>query len=92
MYAVFISYLLHIVQAYFTFTLTPVLQKDEKQNTNFHEIGGYPKQPFAKFRFSHSKTKFRLSALMYVLKHLSNEEENELKFPLALYIRLDFKS
>ena len=41
----------------------------------------------AKFRFS----RIRCSAFMYVLKHLSYEEENKLKFSLALYIRLGFK-
>ena len=69
-----------------TVVLTPVLQKAEKCRF-YQEIGGRYKRTIILKNSVLIKT-FHLNAFLYVLKkHLCEE-----RIPLALYIRLEFRS
>ena len=73
-----------------TVVLTPVLQKAEKCRFS-QEIGGCYKGTII-LKNSFPIRSIPLNAFLYVLKKHLCEEKNKRKIPLALYIRLEYRS
>ena len=74
-----------------TVVLTPVLQKPEKCRF-YQEIGGCYKGTIILKNAVPVTEAFHLNAFLYVLKKHFCNEKNKHEIPLALYIRLEYRT